>query len=120
MPMIPELVVAFWACLKIGAPFVPVFSGFGAISLGVRMEDAEVKVLFTADGSLRRGKRIELKGACDEAAGMAPTLKHIIVKKRLGDKISPGLKVGIFGGRILFQSNPKTSRLRSWKLKIIR
>ncbi len=89
MPMIPELVVAFWACLKIGAPFVPVFSGFGPKALGVRMEDAEVKVLFTADGSLRRGKPVELKPACDEAAGMAPTIEHIIVKKRLGDRGIP-------------------------------
>jgi len=85
MPMIPELVVAFWACLKLGAPFVPVFSGFGAKALGVRMEDAEVKVLFTADKSLRRGKQVELKTACDEAAKMAPTIKHIIVKRRTGN-----------------------------------
>ncbi|MDY7031491.1 MAG: AMP-binding protein, partial [Thermodesulfobacteriota bacterium] len=89
MPMIPELIVAFWACLKIGAPFVPVFSGFGAKALSVRMEDAEARVLFTADGSLRRGKRVELKPACDEAAKVAPTLKHIIVKKRLGNQEIP-------------------------------
>jgi acetyl-CoA synthetase len=84
MPMIPELIVAFWACLKIGAPFVPVFSGFGAKALAIRMDDAEVKVLFTADGSFRRGKQIELKPICDEAAKMCSSIKHIIVKKRIG------------------------------------
>lgn len=84
MPMIPELIVAFWACLKIGAPFVPVFSGFGAKALAIRMDDAEVKVIFTADGSFRRGKQIELKTVCDEAAKICSGIEHIIVRKRIG------------------------------------
>ncbi|MBW2305352.1 MAG: AMP-binding protein [Deltaproteobacteria bacterium] len=89
MPMIPELIVAFFACLKVGAPMVPVFSGFGAAALGVRLEDAEAKVLITTDGSLRRGRRVELKSTCDEAARMVPTLKHIVVARRLGDADIP-------------------------------
>jgi len=85
MPMVPELLVVFFACLKIGAPMIPVFSGFGATALAVRLEDAGAKVLFTTDGSFRRGRRVEMKPACDEAARMVPSLKHIVVSRRLGD-----------------------------------
>ncbi|MBI3541220.1 MAG: AMP-binding protein, partial [Deltaproteobacteria bacterium] len=95
MPMIPEMVMAFLATLKIGAVIVPVFSGFGAQALATRLQDAEAKVLFTADGSLRRGKPVDIKKAADEAVALvgagsprpnAPTalLQKIIVAKRTG------------------------------------
>lgn len=84
MPMIPEMVVAFLATLKIGAVVVPVFSGFGAQALAVRLRDAEAKVLFTADGSLRRGKEVEIKKAADEAVKECPSVKHVVVARRLG------------------------------------
>lgn len=86
LPMIPEMVIAFLAILKIGAVIVPVFSGFGAQALAARLQDAGVKVLFTADGSLRRGKRIEIKNSADEAIRQAPSVQKIIVVKRLGQK----------------------------------
>ena len=60
MPMVPEIVAAFFGCLKIGAVPVPVFSAFGAPALAVRLRDAEAKVLFTADGVSHRGKRSPL------------------------------------------------------------
>jgi acetyl-CoA synthetase len=84
MPMIPEMVVAFLATLKIGAVIVPVFSGFGAAALAARLRDAEAKVLFTADGSLRRGKEIEIKKSADEALRECPSVKNVVVVRRLG------------------------------------
>lgn len=84
MPMIPELVVAFFACFKVGAPLIPVFSGFGPAALAMRLEDAEAKIVFTADSSVRRGKKVVLKPACDEAVAKVPTVKNVIVVKREG------------------------------------
>lgn len=87
MPMVPEIVVALYACLKIGAIAIPVFSGFGAKALATRLESAEAKALFTADGSLRRGSRLELKKEADEAAAQVPSLKKVIVFKRSGIEV---------------------------------
>lgn len=84
MPLVPEVVAAFFACLKIGAVVIPVFSGFGATALATRLADASVKLLFTADGALRRGKQIPTKLDADAAAQNTPTLEHIVVYRRLG------------------------------------
>lgn len=82
MPMVPEIVVALYSCLKIGAVAVPVFSGFGPKALATRLDDAEAKVLFTADVAKRKGRTIEIKKGADEAADMVKTLRHRIVFKR--------------------------------------
>ncbi len=82
MPMIPEIIVAFWACMKLGAPFIPIFSGFGAKPLAVRLADADAKVLLTADVGYYKQRPIHLKATCDEAAKQVPTLRHIVVVKR--------------------------------------
>ncbi len=87
MPMIPEMVVAFLATIKIGAVIIPVFSGFGATALATRLRDAEAKVLFTADGSLRRGKQVPIKKTADEAVANVPSVKQVVVAKRLGTDI---------------------------------
>lgn len=84
MPMVPEIIVALYACFKIGAVAIPIFSGFGAKALATRLESAEAKVLFTADGALRRGNRVELKKEADRAAAMVPSLRSVIVYNRLG------------------------------------
>ncbi|MEW6026195.1 MAG: AMP-binding protein [Planctomycetota bacterium] len=84
MPMIPEIVAAFFGCLKIGAVVIPIFSGFGSTALSTRLADAKAKVIFTADGGLRRGKQVLLKKEVDIAAKDIPSLKNIIVVKRLG------------------------------------
>lgn len=84
MPMIPEMVTAFLATLKIGAVIVPVFSGFGAQALATRLRDAEAKVLFTSDGSLRRGKVVEIKKSADEAVREVSSIQKVVVVKRLG------------------------------------
>ncbi len=84
MPMVPELVVAFFAILKIGARAVPVFSAFGPDALSLRLRDAAVKVLFTADGSFRRGRRIAIKESADKALEGAGTVEKVVVLRRTG------------------------------------
>ena len=88
MPMIPELIVAFWACMKLGAPVIPIFSGFGAKPLGVRLADAKAKILLTADVGFYKQKPIALKKTCDLAAKQVPTLSHIVVVRRQKRRIS--------------------------------
>lgn len=88
MPMIPQIVAALYACLKIGAVAIPVFSGFGATALATRLQDAEAKLLFTADGSQRRGRKIEIKKEADLAAGKVPSLRQVVVFNRLDLPIS--------------------------------
>lgn len=83
MPMVPEVVAVLFGCLKIGAVAIPVFSGFGAQALQSRMEDADVKVLFTTYSGTRRGKTINIKPDVDEAAKTLPNLEHVIVLERL-------------------------------------
>jgi len=84
MPMVPEIVTVLMGCLKVGAVAIPVFSGFGATALATRLSDAEAKVLFTADGSSRRGKLVEIKKEADKALDMAPTVKNVVVLNRMG------------------------------------
>lgn len=81
MPMVPEVVAVLFACLKIGAVAVPVFSGFGASALAARLADSEAKILFTADAGKRRGKLIDIKKDCDEAAAAVPSVKKVVVLK---------------------------------------
>ena len=84
MPMVPEIVAVFFACLKVGAVAVPVFSAFAAPALAVRLADAEAKVLFTADGVSRRGKKAPLKPEADAAVAQVPSIRHVVVFDRLG------------------------------------
>ncbi len=83
MPMVPEVVISFLAIMKIGAIVIPIFSGFGWHALASRLEIAGAKLLITADGSLRRGKTIEIKKEVDKAVASSP-VKHIVVYKHLG------------------------------------
>jgi len=87
MPMIPEMVVAFFAALKLGAVIVPIFSGFGPEPTAIRLDDALAKILITADGSFRRGKKIEIKKLADEALKNVPSVEHVIVAKRIFEEV---------------------------------
>lgn len=88
LPMIPEAVFAMLACARIGAPHSVVFGGFSADALRSRIEDAEAKVVITADGQFRRGKAMGLKGAVDAAlAGGAPSVTHVLVVRRTGGEV---------------------------------
>ena len=88
MPMVPDIVVAFLAIMKIGAISVPIFSGFGGHALASRLDIAGAKVLITADGSHRRGKTVEIKKEADKALNEVSTLEHVIVLKRLDSEVS--------------------------------
>ena len=72
LPMIPELPAAMLACARIGAPHSVVFGGFSSESLRDRINDAECKVLITADGGYRRGQVVPLKESADEALEHTP------------------------------------------------
>ncbi len=87
LPMIPELPVAMLACAKIGAIHSVVFSGFSAGAFRDRVNDCEVKVAITCDGFYRRGRTVPLKEQLDQALQQAPSVKHVIVYRRTGEKI---------------------------------
>jgi acetyl-CoA synthetase len=88
MPMIPEIVIALLAIAKIGGIVLPLFSGYGAAAIVSRLNDAEAKALFTADGFQRRGQIVLMKDTADEAGAQIPTLKHMIVVKCSGADVS--------------------------------
>jgi acetyl-CoA synthetase len=87
MPMVPEIAVALLAIAKIGGVILPLFSGYGAGAIASRMQDADAKALFAADGAFRRGKAVEKKSIADEAAVQISTLKHMIVLQRTGQSV---------------------------------
>ncbi len=84
MPMVPEIVSVIMAIARIGAVFVPIFSGYGSGAVATRLQDSGAKVMFTADGFLRRGKVVNMKEVADEAADQSPSIKKIVVFPRLG------------------------------------
>ena len=82
LPLIPEAAIAMLACARIGAIHSVVFGGFSPESLRDRMNDAEAKVLITADGGYRRGQVIPLKRNADKALEECPSVRHVVVVQR--------------------------------------
>jgi acetyl-CoA synthetase len=80
--MVPELPIAMLACARIGAPHSVVFGGFSADALRDRINDAEAKVLITADGAWRRGQVVPLKANADEAVRECPSIEHVVTLRR--------------------------------------
>ena len=80
--MVPELPIAMLACARIGAPHSVVFGGFSSESLRDRINDAEAKVLITADGAWRRGTIVPLKDNADEALRDCPSIEHVVTVRR--------------------------------------
>ena len=89
LPMIPELAVALLACARIGAPHSVVFGGFSADALAGRINDAECKVLVTADGGWRKGQPGLLKPTVDIALADTSTIEHVVVVERTGASGGP-------------------------------
>ncbi len=84
LPMIPELAIAMLACARIGAIHSIVFAGFSAKALADRNNDAQAKILITADGGYRGDKTIPLKETADAALEMSTSVEKMIVVKRTG------------------------------------
>jgi len=87
LPRVPEQIIAMLACAKIGAPHSVVYGGFSVEALAERIEDAESRVLITADGGWLRGKIVALKDIADEAMARQPTVEACIVVKRTGKEV---------------------------------
>jgi acetyl-CoA synthetase len=92
MPMVPAIVVTMLAIIKIGGIFLPLFSGFGAAAIVSRLNDADAKALFTADGTYRRGKFCAMKPIADDAAAQIPTLRHLVVLNQAGEWLIEDLR----------------------------
>jgi len=85
LPMIPEAIIAMLACARIGAVHSVVFAGFSSDALRDRINDAQAKLLITADGGYRRGNLLPLKQFADEALRDCPSVKNVVIVRR-----SPG------------------------------
>jgi len=87
MPMIPEAAIAMLACTRIGAIHSVVFGAFSATALHDRIQDAEAKLVITADGGGRRGGIHALKPKVDEAlnAGCS-SIRHVMVVRHAGNE----------------------------------
>lgn len=88
MPMIPELPIAMLACARIGAIHSVVFGGFSASALQSRIEDADAKLVITADGGYRRGAPSALKPTVDAAVANTPQVEHVLVVRRTGQEVA--------------------------------
>jgi acetyl-CoA synthetase len=84
MPMIPETVAAVLACGKIGAIYIPIFSGYGAEAVATRLRDAGARMLVTADGFFRRGKLVTMYETAIEATEQSPAVEHVLIARRAG------------------------------------
>ncbi|MFN2625900.1 MAG: acetate--CoA ligase, partial [Mycobacteriales bacterium] len=82
MPMIPETAVAMLACARIGAPHSVVFGGFSAEALASRIQDADARVVITADGGWRRGATVALKDAVDAALESCADVRTVLMVRR--------------------------------------
>src|SRR6266516_3950254 len=92
MPMVPEIVIAMLAIIKIGGVFLPLFSGFGASAIVSRLKDADATALFTAAGTYRRGKFCSMKPIADEAGSQITTMQHLLVLNQAGEWLLENLK----------------------------
>ena len=98
LPMIPEAAIAMLACVRIGAVHSVVFGGFSPESLADRNNDAQAKVLITADGGWRRGGIVPLKSNADEALLSSPTVENVVVVQR-GGELSEKVDAEMLEGR---------------------
>lgn len=89
LPMIPELAMTMLACARIGAAHSVVFGGFSADSLAERTNDAQAKLIVTADGGYRRGNVVPLLKITEQALELGcPTVENVLVFNRTGNPYS--------------------------------
>lgn len=92
MPMVPEIVAVIMGIAKLGAIFVPIFSGYAAQAAATRLVDGEARLLVCSDAFLRRGGRVNMKAAAAEAAALSPTVERVLVVRSAGGEVewTPG------------------------------
>ena len=90
LPMSIEVVAAVMACSKLGAIWVPIFSGFGPDAVAARLADAGCRVLITADGSLRKGSAVPMHETVAAAADAAGCVERVVTWRRLGAGAAAG------------------------------
>ncbi len=83
LPMIPETVAVLMAVAKVGAVFMPMFSGYAGPAIAVRLNDGGARLLITADGFYRRGRSVGMKAIADEAVAATTTVEKVVVIRRL-------------------------------------
>ena len=88
MPMIPEAAVAMLACARVGAAHSVVFGGFSSEALISRIQDADARLVITADGGYRKGGAFALKPAVDEALRGEHNVQNVLVVKRTGQEVN--------------------------------
>ena len=86
--MTPEIIVSMLACARIGAVHSVVFGGFSSEALADRINDAEAKVVITADGAWRRGDIVPLKENVDGSLDLTEFIESVIVVKRTGQEVN--------------------------------
>ncbi len=89
LPMVPETVAAVMAVAKLGAIFLPVFSGYGAEAVAIRLADGGAKALITADATIRRGKLLPMKETADAAVATVAAVETVVVVPRVGREDLP-------------------------------
>jgi len=94
LPMVPELPIGMLACTRIGAIHSVVFGGFSSDSLRDRVQDSEVKILVTCDGTFRGAKSVPQKSGADDAVKTCPSVEKVIVVKRVGEKMVCNMQAG--------------------------
>jgi acetyl-CoA synthetase len=87
LPMCPETAIALLACARIGAVFIPLFSGYGAQAVASRLNDGDAKVLICADGFYRRGSLVPMKEVADEAVALCASVRAVVVHRRVGREV---------------------------------
>jgi len=87
MPLVPEAVIAMLACARIGATHSVIFGGFSAEAVADRLNDAQAKLVITADGGFRKGGVVALKSAVDAAVARVPSVSNILVVRRTAHEV---------------------------------
>lgn len=85
LPMLPETAISALALAQIGAIFVPIFSGYAAEAAATRLNDAEAKLIISADGFYRRGSKVKLLDNARASATLSPSVQKLLVVRRFGD-----------------------------------
>ncbi|HZQ97862.1 MAG TPA: acetate--CoA ligase [Chloroflexota bacterium] len=94
MPMVPETAIAMLACARLGAPHTVIFGGFAPEAIRDRVNDCGASFVITADGGYRRGNVVPLYDNVDKACEGAPTVKKVLVLRRMGAARPVTLKAG--------------------------